>query len=512
MTKPPQVGPPSVADRRSSAAPPDSSNGVSRRSAFWHRAKAAGPAYWILAALVLVGVAIRIVAFTAWWPASTTLADAIPYSVYAEADPLGDPQHPVGYPGMLAILGFVSRELAVVIVLQHLLCIVAALVLFAAVRRISGSPWPALVPAALVLLNSDLIFLEHTIMSEGPFVAAVAVALYSGVRSVETPEPWWRWPAATAGLIVLAGLTRSGALFLLPVFLIAMLLARPRPWRPRLRALVAVGGVAAFLLAGYALANLSANGRFEVGPTQGWHLYGRVAPFADCNQFNPPEGTDVLCEATDPKQRPGGDFYLYIGDSPAQQAYGREPWRRHDGDMGAWARQAILHQPKTYFLAMWRDVKTFFVPTTRIPRNYGGGDLDAELDWTVWYPGSAKSTRSIEAGMESFFNPFKAKRNTGSLEFLHAYQRVFRFGATLLVIATLLTLLGLFIGPRRNRIGVLLFGVGGLAMLVAPTLSVYAIGRYTVTVSPLIAAGGAIAVLSLWRMESSRRRSTAAQV
>ena len=105
-----------------------------------------------------------------------------------------------------------------------------------------------------------------------------------------------------------------------------------------------------------------------------------------------------------------------------------------------------------------------------------------------------------------FFNPFHVTRRTEPLELLHDYQRVFRFGATVLTLATLLTLLGLLVGPARSRAGVLLFGVGGLAMLLGPTLSVYAIGRYSVPLAPLFAAGAAITVWTLSRMESQRRR------
>jgi hypothetical protein len=54
---------------------------------------------------------------------------------------------------------------------------------------------------------------------------------------------------------------------------------------------------------------------------------------------------------------------------------------------------------------------------------------------------------------------------------------------------------------------VLLFGVGGLAMLAGPALSVYAIGRYSVPVAPFFAAGAAITVRTLWRMEAARRAS-----
>lgn len=475
----------------------------------WWRARGAGPAYWVLAVLLVVGVAIRIVAVTSWWPAITTLADSWPYAAYANGDPLADPQHPAGYPAMLAVIGFVSQELAVPILIQHLLGIASAFVLFAAVRRITGSPWPGLAPAAVVLLSADQIFLEHTIMSEGPFLAVMAGGAYASVRAVEAPDPLWRWPAAAGALIGLAAVFRSAAIFFLPVAALAVLLARPRPWRPQWRGPVAVLGVGVILLGVYALANLSANGRLEVGPTQGWHLYGRVGSFADCGQFTPPPGTRRLCEQTPPAQRQGGDFYLYDPGSPALRAYGEQPWKKHDGDMGAFARQAILHQPKTYAETVWRDLRAYFVPTSRQYRLGTGGDLDPQLDWTASGPGYARTVRAVESGMRVFFNPFRTTKDSGGLSFMHDYQRIFRFGATLLTLTTLLTLLGLVVGPRRSRIGVLLFGVGGLSLLAAPTLTVYYTGRYAVPIAPLMAAGAAIAVHALWQMEAGRRRSPA---
>lgn len=510
MTEPAAAGVTPAGDLGTHTEPPPSlqrSGPRSRRAArLWSRARKAGPAYWLLAAMVAVGLAMRVVAITSWWPAITTVADSWPYAVYAETDPLGDPQHPAGYPAMLAVIGFLTRELAVSIIIQHLLGIVSALLLFAAVRRMTGSPWPALAPAAVVLLNADQIFLEHTIMSEGPFVAVVAGAAYASVRAIDRPDPWWRWPAAAAALIVAAAVFRSAALFFLPVAALAILLAAPRPWRPRWRGPVAILAVGATLLAGYGLANLAANDRLELGPTQGWHLYGRVAPFADCGQFTPPEGTDRLCETTPPDSRLGGDYYLYDPASPALKAYGAQPWNEGDADMGAWARQVIVHQPKTYALAVWRDLRAYFVPTTRQFKLGTGGDLDPQLDWTASGPGYADTIRDVEAGMQEFFNPFRTTKDASGLDFLHGYQRVFRFGATLLTLTTLLTLVGLLVGPRRSRIGVLLFGVGGLSLLAVPTLTVYYTGRYSVPVAPLMAAGAGITVWTLWRMEAQRRR------
>ena len=43
----------------------------------------------------------------------------------------------------------------------------------------------------------------------------------------------------------------------------------------------------------------------------GFHLYGRVAPFADCRKFTPPRGTEPLCETTSRSERPIVDAYVF---------------------------------------------------------------------------------------------------------------------------------------------------------------------------------------------------------
>jgi hypothetical protein len=111
----------------------------------------------------------------------------------------------------------------------------------------------------------------------------------------------------------------------------------------------------------------------------------------------------------------------------------------------------------------------------------------------------------IETQMERFFDPFRVSASPGTADFLHDYQRVFRFGATWLSIAALITALGLLVGSRRSRVGVLLFGLGGLSLLVAPVLSVFYVARYTVPVSAPLAAAAAVTIVTLARMERSRR-------
>lgn len=462
---------------------------------------------WILLGLVIAGLLLRGAAALSWWPATTTLSDSWPYAFYAGDDPFENPQHPGGYSVLLAVVGQLSHEVAVPILLQHLLGIGSALALFAAVRRLTGSAWAGLVPAAAVLLNADQVFLEHSIMSEAPFVFAVSLSLYCCVRVIDDPAPWWRWPLLAGAGLALATTIRSAGLFLIPVAIAALLLSRPRPWRPRWPAVGAIAGAATAILLVFASANAISTGRFEIGPTQGWHLYQRVAPFADCSRFDPPEGTGMLCEDTPAVERPAGDFYLFDPDSPAVEEFGFVG--EQDGLVGSWARRAALAQPGDLVNAVWDDLSSFYVPSRRQPVPYSGGELDPQLDWSSTIPPDApeqaKVERDTQAGMELFFNDFTVDEHPRQLVALHDYQRVFRFGPTMLSIATLLALLGLFVGPRRSRAGVLLFGLGGLALLVAPVIGGTYVGRYAVPLAGPLMAAAAITVVAIWRMESARR-------
>jgi hypothetical protein len=83
------------------------------------------------------------------------------------------------------------------------------------------------------------------------------------------------------------------------------------------------------------------------------------------------------------------------------------------------------------------------------------------------------------------------------LSVLHDYQRVFRVGATLLTVMTLLILIGLFVGTRRQRLAVLLLGVGGLALFILPTLSVIYVARYTIPSAALMVGGAITAAMAL---------------
>ena len=369
------------------------STGRQAAGRFWP----AGPPGYVLAGLLLAGVGLRLVAVIGWWPTASTLDDG--YQLYAESNPFADPQHPAGYGLIVAALGALTREVAVPVLLQHLVGIASALLLFAATRRVARSEWAGLLPAAIVLLNPDQIFLEHSIMSESWAVLTVSVGLYAVVRAFDDPDPWWRWPALAGGALALGVAIRTAGLLAIPVAVLALLLCRPQPfaaWRRHWQAPVAAAGVAAAVLLGFATANATFGDRFGLGPSQGWYLYGRAAQFADCDRFTPPPGTEVLCEDTPASDRQGAYYYLFDPAAPAPRAYGG--FGESDELVGEWAKRAIRAQPGDYLSTTWEYLRAYWL-SGLTPA--GGTNLDPQLDFTA----ESLFEAEIERSLESFYRP-----------------------------------------------------------------------------------------------------------
>jgi Dolichyl-phosphate-mannose-protein mannosyltransferase len=467
-----------------------------------------GWAGYSLLALLLVGVALRLVAVISWWPATTTLIDAWPYATYAESNPFGNPQHPAGYSLILATLGALSREVAFTIAIQHLAGIAAALLLFTAVRRLTGSAGAALLPAGAILLNPDLIYLEHSIMSESWFVLACAGAVYAAIRAFDEPDPWYGWPLLAGLLAALGTVIRSSGIFLIGVIVLALLVCRRRPW-VHWRAPLAAAAAGAAVLLCFATLNAVLGDRFGIGPSPGWLLYGRVAQFADCSRFVVPEGSKFLCETTPAEERPGANYYLFDPKAPAPRTL--DEFGAEDDLLREWSQRAIRAQPGDYLETVWEELRGYYVPSSRPEQEASGGGIDPQLDFTRGFnladPYYTAIQPQTERGMEKFYSDFSVDQDPPGLRFLRGWQEVTRFGGVALSIATLLALIGLLIGPRRSRVGVMLLGAGGLSLLIAPALAGNYVGRYTVPMAGLMAAAAAASIAALAAGERARRRA-----
>jgi dolichyl-phosphate-mannose-protein mannosyltransferase len=463
----------------------------------------------VLLGLLVAGTALRLITIASWWPVVTTIDDH--YELFAGSNVFSNPVHPAGYSLILAGIGALTHEVAVPVLLQHLGGIASALLLWGATRRVTGSDWAGLLPAAIVLIDPDLIFLEHSIMAESAAIFFTSVGLYAAVRAFDDSAESWRWSLLSGGALAFAATIRTAGLALIPIVVLALLLASPvsvkrwRRWRPP----AAAAGAAAVILLAYASLHAAFGNGFGVRPSPGWYLYGRAAQFAECDRFTPPAGTRVLCERSSPSDRPGAAWYWGLGYASSSQAPGPRyfgPFGNHDALIGEWAQRAIRAQPLDYLGSVWEYLQGYWFPGSPPRRPDSGGGPDPQLAFSGGYSGAQllAIAVSVQDTLQTFYNRFTLHTYQPGLDFLRAWQRIVRFGPLALSIATVLTLIGLVIGSRRSRAGVLLFGVGGLALIFAPALTANYAGRYLVPLAGPMLAAAAITIVELWRRRQRR--------
>ena len=201
----------------------------------------------------------------------------------------------------------------------------------------------------------------------------------------------------------------------------------------------------------------------------GWNLYSRVAPFADCRRFHPSEETRILCEERAPAGRPGPFGYVWDLSSVPRVNFelGPESGRK----LGAFAKQAILHQPGDYLRAVLTDLAKYVDPSIN-PRPYGGqspenlsfGDRETNAEQLV--------VRAMSRGYLG-----TAVRLHGQWILAH-YQNIFRVGGLSICILALFTVLGMFKARGPLRLGVFLFGLSAFALYLVPVLTVSYDYRY----------------------------------
>ena len=259
----------------------------------------------------------------------------------------------------------------------------------------SGRPSAGAVGAATILLSLDQIFLEHALMNETLFTLLFVVALYAAVRSLGDARPiigWLdsrhAWIAAAAIAIALAAWVRAVGVPVIALFVLWFALACPGSWRARLANAAIAALVALAVLLGYFAMHASATGYFGLSEASGWALYSRVALFADCTRFDPPEGTRALCETTPASERPGADFYGHEPGSPARRLFGEPP--AGDEQLSEFARSALLAQPLSYAADLGRDLIRYFYPAFQ-PQDFSGVGLEV-LDVNRRAPGPRRAS------------------------------------------------------------------------------------------------------------------------
>lgn len=319
------------------------------------------PALWALAALFATGALLRVVLVRQDRPGFLGYPDTGAYLIDA-TDPGGvffDPLRIIGYGFVLRVMSQVSSELFTVMVLQHLLGLATAALLYGATRRAGvRSRWAALPAAAVVLLGGAQILFEHAILSEALWTFLIAACVYAVVRTQAARRAPWQlgWSVAAGALFAASMVVRLPSVFFAPVLLAWLAVFAGGGLRGRGRAVLPAVVVALAGLGLFRAEHEEQTGRPGFTRNGVMNVYGRVAPWADCTKFTPPAGTRFLCQPTPVEQRPGHDAYIFRS-SPAVDAYGLGGVATPLSPEGAaliagWSRAAILGQPLEYLRAV----------------------------------------------------------------------------------------------------------------------------------------------------------------
>src|SRR3712207_2599961 len=112
-------------------------------------------------------VVLRLLAMSSYGPAFLGYPDTSFYISAANHGEAEDPFRPGGYAAFLR--AFHSLGITGTVLVQHLLGLATAALLYATVRRVGGSRVVALFPAAALALCGSQVMIEHALLSEPLF-------------------------------------------------------------------------------------------------------------------------------------------------------------------------------------------------------------------------------------------------------------------------------------------------------------------------------------------------------
>jgi hypothetical protein len=414
-----------------------------------------------------------------------------------------DPGMTSGYPAFLDVLQAITSQLVFTIGVQHLLGLATAVVLYATALAIGAPRAVALVPAAVVALSGDQIFIEHALLTETLWTLLIAGALYGVARYLHRPASLWS-PAAAGMLLGLAATVRNVALLLPLLFAAWLLLAGGGAPRRRALAAGALLVPALVVVGGYVGAARLNDGYTGFTELSGFNLYGRVAQFADCGRFTPPPGTQQLCETRPPNQRPGPFTYQFSPDSPSARA-GLRNTPASAKVLGRFGRAVALHQPLDYAKVVVKDLVRYAVPDVGADRP-GSGSTPEQMSF-----GWTRATQQAEAPeviaahyAEVYTGVSPPERSSGRLAVLETYQEVFRLHGLELVLALAIATVGAVAGRGARRLTVLMLAVSAYLFLMPALLNSYE-PRYVVTPSAVLATAAAVGGWAAFRARRARR-------
>jgi len=458
--------------------------------------------HWLAVALIGLGAVLRLMAQFAYRPALFYI-DSVKYLYNAEGN---DPE---GYKAPLRAILAISN-LDTVIVVQHLLGLAMAVVIYLLLLRRGVSRWLAALAIAPVLLDAYQLQMEQTIMPGALFevliVAGLAILLWR-------PKTSWR-AVIVAGLVIgtSATVAQVGEALILPAAI--YLLAAGGGWRHAIgKAAVMIVACVVPILA-YCTGSYVLTGGFFLSHSGVTSLYGRTAAAVDCATIKLTPIERGICPSP-ANEANGNDWLQFASQAPVQAYYRNLPRAAVNTVITDFNRAVITQQPFRVLSAYLRDVAKIFAVTRQTDRG------DAPISrWQFRAAFPYFSPHATEPEVDEIVRQFGGGLPTAwrpAAEFLRSYQLDGGYTpGPLLLLLAFTGLLGSVVALMRRRLdqttaqlalASLLFFLSGAFLLLVSDLFVFS-WRYQIPAVVTLVPGGVLGVAAATRLVRSRRTQT----
>jgi len=314
------------------------------------RVIAAARRHWLMTALLLAGIVLRVLAQVAYRPALLYI-DSLKYlyNAWPGTDPLG-------YEGVLKGI-LVAGNLQLVTAVQHLVGLAMGVAIYAVLLRRGVPRWLAALAAAPVLLDAYELQTEQSIMPDVWFSALLVAGL---VLLLWRPRPT-PWVIALAGIALGLSVTvaQVGEFLILPAAFYAAISARG--WRRAAGGAVLMCVTFAVPILAYMSISDAVSGHFWLSRSGETTLYGRVAEAADCATLKIPAYERPLCPTARQKAL-GADGLDHAPSSPLT-LYVAPPGMSQTVIVSGFTEAVLTQQPLRVLSATATDAARLFAVT-----------------------------------------------------------------------------------------------------------------------------------------------------
>ena len=222
----------------------------------------------------------------------------------------------------------------------------------------------------------------------------------------------------------------------------------------------------------------------------GFHLYARVAPFAECSQFPVPPHTGKLCQSSPIGSRYGPEYYEWILSAPVRHYYPLSPATSQT--VGTFAKEVLMHEPGEYLKAVSLDMARYIEPSLgSLPGGFG--ESHSLMSFSNFNP---QLEKQISAPLATHYSGV-VPPSTRWLADLGRVQDIVRVGPVVLLLLIAAVLGGLFFGKGKTKGGLWAISALTLLLYLGPVATFTYDIRYGVPPQAFLALAAALGVQSM---------------